>query len=88
MFDVSFWELVVVATVALLVVGPERLPGLARDAARWLRAVRRYANQVRSDIERELDLDGHQEELRRNIARLDQLMKDAPDRDEKRGQDP
>jgi sec-independent protein translocase protein TatB len=88
MFDVSFWELVVVATVALLVVGPERLPGLARDTARWLRAFRRYVNQVRYDIERELDLDGHQEELRRNIARLDQLMKEAPDRDQKRDQDP
>ena len=86
MFDISFWELVVIATVALLVVGPERLPALARDTARWLKALRRYVSQVRYDIERELDLDGRQD-LHKSIARLDDLMKSAPDREPERKRD-
>lgn len=80
MFDIGFWELVVIAVVALLVVGPERLPQLVRDAGRWLRAARRMVADTRAQIERELDLEEGRG-LQRRISDLDVLMKNAPDRD-------
>jgi len=61
MFDIGFWELTVIAVVALLVIGPERLPGLARTAGKWVGRARRFLGTVRADIERELQTD----ELRR-----------------------
>ncbi len=54
MFDIGFWELSLLALVALLVVGPERLPRLARTAGLWIGKGRRLINSVREDIEREL----------------------------------
>ena len=80
MFDIGFWELVVIAVVALLVVGPERLPQLVRDAGRWVRTARRLVADTRSQIERELDLDA-ESGLQHRIADLDALMKQAPDRE-------
>ncbi|MEQ1533180.1 MAG: twin-arginine translocase subunit TatB [Sideroxydans sp.] len=57
MFDVAFSELVVVALVALIVIGPERLPQVARTAGHlWSRA-QRYVNTVKNDISNEMDLD-------------------------------
>ena len=80
MFDIGFWELVVLAAVALLVVGPERLPQLVRDAGRWIRALRRFATETRYEIERELDVDSARDFPRR-IGELDDLMQIAPDRE-------
>ena len=80
MFDIGFWELVLVAGVALLVVGPERLPELVRESGRWVRAARRFVTDARYQIERELDLDTRGD-LTQNIADLDRLMKSAPDRE-------
>lgn len=54
MFDVGFWELVLVGVVALIVVGPERLPELARTAGRWLGTARRMAATFKADLEREV----------------------------------
>ena len=54
MFEVGFWELVLVGVVALVVVGPERLPELARTAGRWVGAARRVASTFKSDLEREM----------------------------------
>ena len=54
MFEVGFWELVLVGVVALVVVGPERHPELARTAGRWLGAARRMASTFKSDLEREM----------------------------------
>jgi sec-independent protein translocase protein TatB len=54
MFEFGFWELILIMVVALLVVGPERLPGVARQAGLWIGKARRFVNSVRSDIEREI----------------------------------
>lgn len=54
MFDAGFWELTLIFVLALLVVGPERLPGLARKAGYWVGKIRRFVTNVRSDIEQEL----------------------------------
>lgn len=61
MFDIGFPELLIIAVVALIVIGPERLPKVARTAGILLGRVRRYAADVKEDIHREIQLD----ELRR-----------------------
>jgi sec-independent protein translocase protein TatB len=57
MFDVGFSELIVIGLVALIVIGPERLPGVARTVGHLLGRLQRYVNDVKSDINREMQLD-------------------------------
>jgi sec-independent protein translocase protein TatB len=57
MFDVSLSELMVIAVVALVVIGPERLPKVARTAGHLLGRLQRYVNTVKSDINREMQLE-------------------------------
>ncbi len=57
MFDVGFWELAIIAVVALLVIGPERLPGVARTAGKWFGKISRFVTSVKADIDRELKAD-------------------------------
>ena len=64
MFDIGFWELTTIAVIALLVIGPDKLPGVARQAGKWVGRARRFVGDVKTDIDRELK----QEELRKAIA--------------------
>ncbi len=57
MFDVGFSELMVIAVVALVVIGPERLPKVARTAGLLLGRLQRYVSDVKADINREMQLD-------------------------------
>jgi len=57
MFDVGLTELMVIAVVALIVIGPERLPKVARTAGLLLGRLQRYVSDVKSDINREMQLD-------------------------------
>ncbi|HPP47473.1 MAG TPA: Sec-independent protein translocase protein TatB, partial [Accumulibacter sp.] len=57
MFDVGFSEMVLIAIVALVVLGPERLPKVARTAGHLLGRLQRYVSDVKSDINREIQLD-------------------------------
>jgi sec-independent protein translocase protein TatB len=54
MFDVGFWELAIIGVVALIIVGPERLPSLARTVGLWVGKGRRMVSDVKRDIDREL----------------------------------
>lgn len=56
MFDVGFSELVLIFVIALIVLGPERLPKVARTAGRWVGQARRMAQTMQRELERELDL--------------------------------
>jgi sec-independent protein translocase protein TatB len=56
MFDFGFTELMIIAVVGLVVIGPERLPKVARQAGQWLGKLRRYVDDVKSDINRQVDL--------------------------------
>lgn len=60
MFDFGFSELMVIGLVALVVLGPERLPRVARQAGQWMGKLQRYVADVKSDINRQMEL----EELR------------------------
>ena len=54
MFEIGFSELVLIAVVALLVFGPDKLPGLARNVGLWTGRIRRMVNSVQQDVQREL----------------------------------
>jgi sec-independent protein translocase protein TatB len=56
MLDFSFGELAVTSLIALVVLGPERLPKVARTVGEWAGKAQRYVSQVKSDIDRELEL--------------------------------
>ena len=57
MFDIGFSELLVIAIVALIVIGPERLPKVARTLGHLFGRMQRYVNDVKADIRREMDLE-------------------------------
>jgi len=57
MFDIGFSELMVIAVVALVVIGPERLPRVARTAGHYMGRLQRYVNDVKADINREMELE-------------------------------
>ena len=65
MFDIGFLEIVIITVVALVVVGPERLPDVARTAGRWVGGIRRFVGNVKADIDKELQ----QEDLKKALAR-------------------
>ncbi len=65
MFDVGALELLVIAVVALIVVGPERLPKLARTAGLWVGRARRAFTSVKEEIDREIKADELKEILRK-----------------------
>jgi sec-independent protein translocase protein TatB len=69
MFDIGFSEMGMIAVVALLVLGPERLPKVARQVGQWMGKLQRYVADVKSDINRQMDI----EELRK----LQSEVKDA-----------
>ena len=57
MFDIGFSELLLIAVVALIVIGPERLPKVARTLGHLFGRMQRYVNDVKADISREIELD-------------------------------
>lgn len=58
MFEISFGELLIIGVVALVVLGPEKLPAVARTFGALVGRMQRFVNSVKSDIQREVDLDG------------------------------
>ena len=63
MFDIGFLELLVIAIIGLVVMGPERLPGAVRTGALWLGRLRRSFSQIKREIEREIDADEIRQQL-------------------------
>ena len=72
MFNISPMELMLVFVVALIVIGPDKLPGAVRTGSLWLGRFRRSYNKVRSEIERELNTDEIKRQLH-NEAVLDEI---------------
>lgn len=73
MFDIGFSELLVIGVVALLVIGPERMPKVARTAGHLFGRFQRYASSVKADIDREMNL----EDLRKAGQEFRQSVEDA-----------
>jgi sec-independent protein translocase protein TatB len=67
MFDVGFWELGLIALVALVVIGPERLPKVARTVGLWLGRGRRFVANVKADIDKELKAEELKEILDKQV---------------------
>jgi sec-independent protein translocase protein TatB len=57
MFDIGFSEILLVAVVALVVIGPERLPGVARNVGRYAGRLQRYVNDIKRDFNREVEFE-------------------------------
>ena len=55
MIDVGFWEVAMIGVLALIILGPERLPGVARTAGAWMGKARRMMNDIKTDIKSELN---------------------------------
>ena len=75
MFDIGFSELLLIAVVALVVLGPERLPKAARFAGLWVRRARAQWYSVKSELERDLAAD----ELKRSFDQTRDVMRDVGD---------
>jgi len=79
MFDIGASELLLIAVVALIVLGPERLPRVVRAAGFWLGRARRALLTVKEEIDREMKAEELREMLRRQAASkpLDRLIEDS-----------
>ncbi len=90
MFDVGFWEVLFILVLALVIIGPERLPGAARKAGFFVGKARRYIEGVRSEVESQIDVNEfkrmlHNQEVQINElqqqvkAGVDEVKADMPD---------
>ncbi len=78
MFGISFGELLLVGLVALLVLGPERLPGAARTAGLWIGRLKRSFNAIKQEVEREIGADEIRRQLHNeHILALEQEARNA-----------
>jgi len=74
MFDVGFWEILLILILALVVIGPERLPGAARTAGLWVGKARRYIEGVKSDVESEFDVSEFKRIIHNQEIQLNELQ--------------
>jgi sec-independent protein translocase protein TatB len=91
MFDIGFWEILLIAVVALLVVGPERLPKLIRVVGLWLGRAQASVQSIRNEINRELRAQELQDALRKpdNMPDLNEEIRvdDKPSKDKPQDKD-
>ena len=73
MFDIGFWELMILGLVALLVVGPERLPKLAHTAGKWLGKGRSVLSSVKAEIDKEIKAEELKQVLEEQKKKLNPL---------------
>jgi sec-independent protein translocase protein TatB len=73
MFDMGFTEMLLIGIVALVVIGPERLPGVARTAGKYVGRLKRFMTSVKADVEQELRADELRQILSQQQKELDSL---------------
>lgn len=76
MFDIGFFELLLISVVGLLVFGPEQFLDAVRITTRWVKRIRRSFDEVRTDIQRELHNDEVMRELKASANDLEKQVKD------------
>ncbi|WP_234498079.1 Sec-independent protein translocase protein TatB [Vibrio maritimus] len=69
MFDIGFWELVLISMVGLVVLGPERLPTAIRSVSRFIRSAKEMANNVKGELSHELKI----QELQANLRKTEEM---------------
>lgn len=83
MFDIGFLELLICGVIALLVLGPERLPTAARTAGRWVGSARRLASQFSTELDRQLKAEELREQLKKagdvGLDDVEKTVRDALD---------
>ena len=77
MFDIGFAELIIIAIVGLLVIGPERLPGAIRTGSAWLGRIKRGFNDIKREVEQELHNDAVMQELKKTRQQLQDEASDV-----------
>lgn len=87
MFDIGFFEIAFLLLIALLVLGPDRLPRLARTLGGWVRRARSIVSGVREELDRELSTEDWKREIDKQRAQLKELQErlDADVQDDGRG---
>ena len=63
MFDFGFWEIAIIGIITLIVVGPEKMPSLARKAGLYFGRFKKFLNKIKSDINEELKMDEIKEQI-------------------------
>lgn len=76
MFDIGFSELILFGVIALIVLGPEKLPQAARTAGQWYAKIRRTVSTLQSEIEAELDLAETRQQMQKELAKIRQTEAD------------
>jgi sec-independent protein translocase protein TatB len=76
MFDIGFSELLLFGVIALIVLGPEKLPQAARTAGQWYAKLRRTVSTLQSEIEAELDLAETRKQMQDELAKIRQTESD------------
>ena len=76
MFDIGFSELLLFGVIALIVLGPEKLPQAARTAGQWYAKLRRTVSTLQSEIEAELDLAETRQQMQNELAKIRQAESD------------
>ena len=84
MFDIGFWELVLVGVVALLVVGPERLPKVAYEVGLWFGRMQRYLRNAQFQIENEL----HNYEIKNTLQQPAKMLEEIKSEIDQIARDP
>ena len=79
MFDIGFWELLLISVITLIVVGPDRLPEIASEIGKIISRMKRFINNARREIEQELDL-RKDISYDKSLNDINDLLKNAPDR--------
>lgn len=83
MFDIGFWELVLISVIGLVVLGPERLPGAIRSVMHWVTTMKDIANSVKTEVTQELKLHEINENMikasKKGLTDLDPELKQSID---------
>ncbi len=74
MFDVGFWEILLILVLALVIIGPERLPGAARKVGYFVGKSRRYIEGVRSEVEEHLDVNEFKRMMHNQEVQINELQ--------------
>ncbi len=81
MFDVGFWEFALIGIITLIIVGPERMPSIAKKAGQYVGKVKRFIAKIQDDVSEELDVD----QFKRQLSDMDkeanivEIIDDAKD---------